>query len=511
MKERIYYVKGIHCASCEVLIEKKLLEIGNIHSVEAKAGKGEIIIEYEGQAPEPKYLNKIFKRENYIFSDITFKKENTAISQNDISFVIVVSALIIGAFIFLNKLGFSGLINVGAKSSLPVFFVFGLIAGLSSCAALVGGIVLSMSKQWQDLYSHEKAPLLQKLQPQIMFNFGRVAFYALGGFILGLFGEKIKVSFGTSAFLIIGVSVLMLFLGLQMIGVKTFRKFQFTLPKFFTRFIADERNFQSRYMPFLMGAFTFFLPCGFTITAQGLALISGNPLQGGLIMLAFALGTAPVLLAIGLSSAKFSDKPNLSFRFSKIAAVVVMFFAFFNINNQLNVLGTPSLADIIPAIQSGNSGSDSMAGRQKEGLPPIVNGKQIIKMEATSYGYQPNYFKVKAGTAVRWEIKDVGTSGCTNAVISKGLFSDEINLTPGETSVKEFIPEKPGKYKFSCWMGMISGIIEVISDNNTASGASPPVPVANASSDSADGQIIPSGAKGCGCGGGGSGGGCSIR
>ncbi len=505
-KERIYFVKGMHCASCEVLIEKKLLEIDNIHSVEAKTVKGEVLIEYDGDAPETKYLNKIFQRENYVFSNAVFKNEKVAVSSNDISFVILVSALIIGAFIVLNKAGFSGLVNVSAKSSLPTFFIFGLVAGLSSCAALVGGIVLSMSKQWTEIYSHENAPLLKKLQPHLMFNFGRLAFYAFGGFILGILGEKIQVSLGASALLIIGISVVMLCLGLQMIGVRAFRKFQFTLPKFFTRFIADERNFQSRYMPFLMGAFTFFLPCGFTITAQGLALISGNAIQGGLIMLAFALGTVPVLLAIGLSSIKLTEKPHLSFRFSKIAAVVVIFFAFFNINNQLNVLGAPSFADIISrTVSSGNSGT----GQTDQGLPPIVNGKQIIQMDASTYGYQPNYFKVRVGIPVRWEITDKGTSGCTNAIISQGLFSGQIALTLGQISIQEFTPTKIGKYKFSCWMGMISGIIEVVSRETSDA----IIPTANASgsgiASNSDG-VIPSGAKGCGCGGGG-GASCGAR
>ena len=98
----------------------------------------------------------------------------------------------------------------------------------------------------------------------------------------------------------------------------------------------------------------------------------------------------------------------------------------------------------------------------KDGFPEIVNGKQILKMDASSSGYQPNRLKVKAGIPVKWEITDKGTSGCTNAVIAKGLFNGQIDLTPGKTSVKEFIPAKPGRYEFSCWMGMISGIIDVV-------------------------------------------------
>jgi len=92
----------------------------------------------------------------------------------------------------------------------------------------------------------------------------------------------------------------------------------------------------------------------------------------------------------------------------------------------------------------------------------IVDGKQIVKMNASSSGYSPNYIKVRVGIPVRWEITDTGTSGCTNAIISNNLFQGPINLTPGQVSVKEFTPTKPGKYRFSCWMGMVTGTIEVV-------------------------------------------------
>jgi len=253
------------------------------------------------------------------------------------------------------------------------------------------------------------------------------------------------------------------------------------------------------------------LPCGFTITAQGLALISGGTIQGALIMLFFALGTLPALLTIGLSAVKFSQKPHLANKFLKVAGVLVLFFALFNINNQLNVLGYSSLSDFIrkpasTALNNTISNTNTNSNVSQEGLAPVVNGKQILKMDASSRGYSPNYFKVKAGIPVRWEISDKGTSGCTNAIISRSLFNGEIPLTPGQTSVKEFTPTKVGKYKFSCWMGMVSGIIEVVSDTGSVAGTA----AASSGINANNSDIIPSGAKGCGCGGGGGGSGGSC-
>ena len=501
IKEHIYYVKGMHCASCEILIEKKLLEIENIKSAEASTVKGEVLIEYEDKKPLLERLNEIFKKESYVFSDQP-KEVINGFKTKEFLITLGIGLLIIIGFIGLNKLGLSGLINVGSKSSLPMFFVFGIIAGISSCAALVGGIILSMSKQWGELYSDTDSTW-KKIQPHLIFNAGRLISYGVLGMVLGAIGSKLNFSLKFGPILVLAVSVMMIFLAFQMFGFKAFRKFQFTMPKFITRFIANESNFKGRYMPFIMGAFTFFLPCGFTITAQGLALISGNAIQGGLIMLLFALGTLPMLLTIGLSSVRFSQKPHLSNRFLKIAGILVLFFALYNINFQLNVLGISSLSDlgINSDRLSNTTGNNSAQG--EEGLPPIVNGKQILKMDASSRGYSPSYLKVKVGIPVKWEITDKGTSGCTNAVISKNLFEGEIPLTPGQTSVKEFTPEKPGKYKFSCWMGMISGIIEVV-DKSSA------VPQNNISNGNGN-LFTPSGAESsggscgingrCGCGG----------
>jgi len=485
--EHTYFVRGMHCASCEVLIEKKLSVLKEVKSVEASADKGKVAVVYDGQRPSTSRLNEMFKRENYIFFDqpVGITEKNGG----DGFFVIAGTALfIIAGFLILKNSGLAGLINVNSASSLPMFFFFGLLAGVSSCAALVGGLILSMSKQWMEMYS-ERNSTLEKLRPHFMFNAGRIASYAVLGGVIGILGSKLQISLIFNSVLTVIVSVIMFFLALQMLGVKAFRKFQFVMPRFITRRIADETKFQGKHMPFLMGALTFFLPCGFTITAQGLALLSGNALQGALIMLFFALGTTPALLAIGLSAVKFSQKPHMADKFLKVAGVLILFFALFNFNAQLNILGFSSLSDIKlnPGQQTVNN--------SEEGFPPIVDGKQIIKMDALSYGYAPNYFKVKAGIPVRWEIADKGTSGCTNAIISKGLFNDQISLTPGKTSVKEFTPIKPGKYKFSCWMGMVSGIIEVVDSKIAAN----------------DSVVVPSGAKGCGCGGGGGAVSCGAR
>lgn len=494
--EHIYYVRGLHCASCEVLVEKKLLELKNIKAVEVSVAKGEARIEYEEARPTAASLTALFQKENYIFSDKLLQEIKDSPLKERWT-IAGIGLLIILGFWVLNKLGLSSLINVSAQTALPMFFVFGLIAGISSCAALVGGIILSMSKQWNELHA-PGASLGKRLQPHLLFNAGRIISYGLFGAVLGAIGSQLGLSLKLGPAFVMIVSIMMIILALQMFGFKSFRRFQFTAPKSVTRFVSNEAHFKGRYMPFIMGALTFILPCGFTITAQGLALISGSALQGGLIMFLFALGTLPMLLIIGLSSVKFSQKAKQSARFLKVAGILVLFFALYNINFQLNVLGAPSLSTLsFTAVKS-----SSVRNNSDKNLPPIVNGRQIIKMNASVSGYTPSYFQVRVGVPVRWEITDTGTSGCTNAVISRSLFAGSIPLTPGQVSVKEFTPSTVGRYKFSCWMGMVSGIIDVV--DPTVSSLNLNLSNVSAASFALSGAESSGGscrAGGCGCGG----------
>ncbi len=512
LQEQVLYTKGLHCASCEVLVEQKLLKLKDIKAVDAMACENKVRIEYRGKLPSLDRLNRLFSKDGYQFgfkpfSDeegrdklFCYDRQKRLVLNRAKLFSLGKSSsiflLLVVLFLLLNRSGLSALLNVDSQSALPAFLVFGLLAGFSTCSALIGGIILSMSSQWFNLYAKDNS-FLTKLQPHLLFNVGRlVSYFVLGG-LLGWVGGIFQPSLTFTSFLTIAVSLLMLFLGLQMLGVKGLQSFQLRLPKVGARFISDETNFKGRFLPLLMGGLTFFLPCGFTLTAQSLALVSGSFWQAGLIMLIFALGTLPALSLISFSSVKFMAKKKLAQQFVKIAGALVLFFAFFNLNAQFNLLGLPSFSDVAPILSESSQVQD--VGQE---FPEVIDGKQIIKITATSYAYTPNLLTVKAGVPVRLEVKDEGTSGCTNAIIAKDLFPGEIKLTPGKVSVKEFTPQLPGRYKFSCWMGMVSGVIEVVDDTGSTGQVDKTVEV---------------GQTGCGvgcngsCGGGCGNSGCSLK
>ena len=112
-----------------------------------------------------------------------------------------------------------------------------------------------------------------------------------------------------------------------------------------------------------------------------------------------------------------------------------------------------------------NFNNSQSTSNNQVGLAPMVDGKQVITMGVHAVKYDPNYFKVKVGVPVRWEITSSGQPGCdSGAVISNNLLDSPIYLNPnqGQVTVKEFTPQTAGQYTFSCSMGMVRGTIEVV-------------------------------------------------
>jgi plastocyanin domain-containing protein len=76
--------------------------------------------------------------------------------------------------------------------------------------------------------------------------------------------------------------------------------------------------------------------------------------------------------------------------------------------------------------------------------------------------YEPKNLVLKADTPTRLEVDVKLATGCTNAMISP-FWEGRLPLVNDEIAVKEFVtPKEPGRYKITCWMGMVAISVEVI-------------------------------------------------
>src|SRR3989338_6693341 len=261
MKTYTFHVSGTHCASCKILIEDVLSEQGFIKNARVNLKRETVEIETDGdQDPEAlaQILTEKIKANGYRLSVEKSIKEKQS---NDVIWKAVpIGLAFLAVFFLLQK---SGILNlgIGGQTTPVTSFIIGLIASVSSCLAIVGGLVLSLSaKISQDEVSDTKTFLL--------FHTGRLVSFALLGGILGLIGDAIGISFTFSAILGLVASIVMLLLGLNLVGV--FAKNKIALPSgIFQKVFSVFRRIEHKtFTPLVIGFGTFFLPCGFTQSMQ---------------------------------------------------------------------------------------------------------------------------------------------------------------------------------------------------------------------------------------------------
>jgi sulfite exporter TauE/SafE/copper chaperone CopZ len=258
---------------------------------------------------------------------ISLEKISTVTKKDDdIWKALPIGLLFLSLFFILQK---SGVLNFGIGSGITstTSFLIGIVASLSSCLAVVGGLVLSFSAEVVKGGENKKKPI-------IFFHIGRLLGFASLGGLLGLIGQSLGISFVFSAILGILASLVMLVLGLNLVGF--FKKNKFTLPRGIFNFF--KRVEHQSFAPLILGVGTFFLPCGFTQSMQVAALSSGSFVTGASIMFFFALGTFPMLALLSFGSASFAHSKYAPL-FFKSAGVIVIGLGLFALISGLAGLG----------------------------------------------------------------------------------------------------------------------------------------------------------------------------
>ena len=419
------YVKidGISCDNCRNKIKNELLKISEVNEVNITKNIAKIT-----------YIDKIDKEEiiktiNYL----GYLTKNSYISQNinDIDnniklkeFILILSVIIFIIYILRIILGiniFNVIPSIDNNLSYGMLFITGLLTSIH-CISMCGAINIVATYNKENKFSIKKS---------LLYNIGRIISYTIIGGLIGLIGNIITVNDTINGIIIILTSLVMILMSLNMMNIINFK-----LP-----------HIKLKYKPnnsFLIGLLNGLMPCGPLQSMQLYALSTGSFFKGALSMLAFSLGTLPLMLSVGIFLSIFSkDKKIL---LNKIASVLILILSLSMLNRGISTLGIN--------INSFNKNYNDYV------KSTIIDDIQEVQINLT-YGKYGDIL-VQKGKKVKLiiNVDKKYLTGCNDTVIIKE-FNIKQELKEGENII-EFTPNKIGTYSMNCWMNMIKNNIKVV-------------------------------------------------
>ncbi len=216
--------------------------------------------------------------------------------------------------------------NTNLLSLLPIFIV-GLV-GSVHCVGMCGGIVGALSSapgagsrsgSGASSAPQRVIPIAPALRQQaglvLAYNTGRISSYMVAGALAGgLVGGALALTqiaaLQTGAYWLanlmlaaLGLYLMDLWHGLTRLeaaGQFLWRRLQ----PLFKPFLPMDHPLKA----FALGGLWGWLPCGMVYSVLLTALLSGSALGGALVMLAFGLGTLPMLISLGLLGARLRQR-----------------------------------------------------------------------------------------------------------------------------------------------------------------------------------------------------------
>jgi len=184
-------------------------------------------------------------------------------------------------------------------------FTAGILGSLH-CAGMCGGIATALGMGLRETSASGKPAVAA-----LFYQFGRISSYVVAGVIAGSVGDILTQSdslkFVTiylrlfSAAFMVGLGLYLagwfpFFSTIEKIGTPVWKK----ISPISKAFLPVKHLHQAYALGFLWG----WIPCGLTYSILLWAITAGSSLEGGLLMLAFGLGTLPAMLPMTLGAGK---------------------------------------------------------------------------------------------------------------------------------------------------------------------------------------------------------------
>jgi sulfite exporter TauE/SafE/copper chaperone CopZ len=437
-------VAGMTCNACERRIAKALTKLPGVISATASTRKGSASLIVTSQADRAA-IDKAITGLGYGLGRSPWLNRDPDVWRN-----VMVAAVFVALLVWVVGLGdLTSRIGDLSTGGLLLVLALGLAAGVSTCMAMVGGIVLAISASAAKRSSAKgKGTQSSVWRTNVAFQTGRIGGFGLLGVALGALGGKAAMPQSVVVALMVVVAVAMLLVGVRLTEVSPrLAGWSPTIPAAVGNRLGLTGDDPARRTAgaVVVGAATFFLPCGFTQAVQIYAFSTGSPRAAGAIMATFALGTAPALLAIAGAPTLFKGTSKVAML--RALGVVVIGFAVINATSAMRLAGV----DFTAAAPAAQTISTNVT---------VTPADQTINTTQDGDGYTPGETVIYAGRPTHWVLTSTAPFSCAASLGSQDLQFQQM-LNAGR-NVVELPKLAAGTYSYSCSMGMYSGRIVVI-------------------------------------------------
>jgi len=334
-----------------------------------------------------------------------------------------------------------------------------LVLGLATsvhCVAMCGGLVLTYAVK-----DETSGGVLRRVRPHLAYHVAKILSYmlvALGlGAVAAIAGSALDIT-GIRNWIMVVAGAYMVILGLAMTGA--FPALQHLTPrppKFLVSALTRNRRKAIQESaegdvalgtPIAFGLLAGLMPCAPLIAAQAGALSAPSPVAGALLMLAFGLGTAPLMLLFGVAASALSS--GFRRRMLAVAAIAVVIFGLIILNRGAVLVGSPVTFDSVVAAANGTPSVENVTYETGE------DGVVEVPITIRNTTFEPQVVNIPAGTEVRLLVDRQEDNGCSDqiALPQLGVLRDL-----GAFAVTSVVvpPTAAGTYTLTCGMGMMSG------------------------------------------------------
>lgn len=428
-------IEGMFCSGCEMTIENKIGVLEGVKKVKSSYKKGITYITYDESKIKLSDIKEQIEEMEYrvIETSLPTMKFNK-INYKQL-FLIVIT--LVGAFVLIDRFGGFEIFNYfpEAKEGMgyATLFFIGILTSVH-CIGMCGGINLS---QCVNVVGDSK---LERLRPSFLYNLGRVISYTVIGGIVGGLGSVISFNGIMRGAVALFAGVFMVIMGLNMLHLFPWMsRFGLKMPKFLFKGLRGKSN-----SPFYVGILNGLMPCGPLQAMQLFALSTGDPVKGALSMLAFSLGTTPLMFTFGALSSVISKK--FTAKLMTVSAVLVIMMGLGMFNTGISM--------------SGFMGVGVEKSETTNFAPVMEDGYQIFTVEVTARDYAPVTVQKNIPAKLNFHVAEGNLNGCNNAIVIPE-YGIQLELSQGDNIV-EFTPTESGVVPYSCWMNMIRSSITVV-------------------------------------------------